>query len=62
MSRQLLHTIYMSHPDTTEKAVERSRSEAIRFITPSQMAIIFMDGHTMLNMLHTYFDEYTICL
>ena len=35
---QLLHTICMSHADTTEEAVGRSHPEAIRSITPLQMA------------------------
>ena len=38
ISHQLLHTIYMSHADTTEEAVGRSHPEAIRSITPLQMA------------------------
>ena len=36
--QQLLHTICMSHADTTEEAVERSHLKAIRSITPLQMA------------------------
>ena len=36
--QQLLHTICMSHADTTEEAVGRSHPEAIRSITPLQMA------------------------
>ena len=36
--QQLLHTICMSHADTTEEAVGRSHPEAIRSITPLQVA------------------------
>ena len=36
--QQLLHTICMYHSDTTEEAVGRSHPEAIRSITPLQMA------------------------
>ena len=36
--QQLLHTICMSHADTTEEAVGRSHPEAIRSITPLGMA------------------------
>ena len=36
--QQLLYTICMSHADTTEEAVGRSHPEAIRSITPLQVA------------------------